>query len=173
MIEKIITALLASFAVAKLSSSQIDIVNSHVNSVIGTLWQPPARANKYLSALYKAEVKHGLPKGLLVRQAYQESRFREDIIRGKTISSANAQGLMQIVPRWHPDVDPLNVNDSIDYAAKYMKELHNQTGSWFAALASYNWGIGNYRKKGMENAPKETRDYVAEISADVPSLHYV
>jgi soluble lytic murein transglycosylase-like protein len=74
---------------------------------------------------------------------------------------------MQIVQRWHPNVDPLNVSDAIDYAGQYLAKLKKSTGSWQMALAAYNWGIGNLKNKGFENAPKETRDYVIEVAGDV------
>lgn len=130
-------------------------------------WIPPEAAEPYLAIFHAAEDRHGLPENLLVRVAYQESRFRADIISGATVSSAGAQGIMQIVPRWHPNVDPLNVREAIEYAAKYLAYLRRQTGSWSQALAAYNWGIGNLTKYGFDNAPRETRDYVAQISEDV------
>ncbi len=30
-------------------------------------------------------------------------------------------------------------------------------------LAAYNWGIGNLRKQGLENAPQQTKDYIEKI----------
>jgi hypothetical protein len=32
-------------------------------------------------------------------------------------------------------------------------------------LASYNWGLGNVQKKGMDNLPSETRNYVPKVMA--------
>jgi hypothetical protein len=31
-------------------------------------------------------------------------------------------------------------------------------------VAAYNWGIGNVQRKGLANAPRETRDYVMAIT---------
>jgi soluble lytic murein transglycosylase-like protein len=142
--------------------------------VIGPLvnpeWQAAAARPeniKYAQALHAAELKHGIPYNMLLRLAWQESRFRQDIITGKVISSAGAIGIMQIVPRWHPTVDPLNAFQAIAYAGKYLRQLYNQFGSWEHALAAYNWGPGNVRDKGMRGAPKETRDYYTEILRDV------
>ena len=112
----------------------------------------------------------GIPEDLLARVAYQESRFRDDIISGKTVSHANAQGIMQIVPRWHPDVDPLNPTDAIWYAAKYLSSLYNRFGNWKHALAAYNWGQGNlakYLSGTYKNMPKETANYISQITKDV------
>lgn len=137
---------------------------------ITVAYKLPLSALPYLDRLHNAEIKHGLPSGLLVRLAYQESRFREDIISGETVSSAGALGIMQIVPRWHPDVDPLNVSDAIDYAGLYMRRLYDQFGQWDKALAAYNWGPGNVSRKwtgDYDDLPEETRNYVLQIGGDV------
>lgn len=131
------------------------------------IWTPPLKAAPYLQQMDTAELAYGLPRGLLARQAYQESRFRSDIIEGRTKSSAGAVGLMQIVPRWHPGVDPLDPIGSIWYAAKYLRGLFDRFGSWELALAAYNWGPTNVAKHTPEQWPKETRDYVQQIGADV------
>lgn len=137
-------------------------------------WNPPKTAAPYLNDLRSAELNNGLPKNLLVRVAYQESRFRPDIISGQTVSIAGAQGIMQIVPRWHPDVDPLDTTDAIYYAGNYLKGLRNQFGTWSKALAAYNWGPGNLKKaidyygeNWITTAPKETKNYVSQITGDL------
>lgn len=114
----------------------------------------------------------GLPAGLLEAVAYRESRFRADIIDGRTISSAGAVGIMQIVPRWHPTLGESGARDpvrAIPYAASYLRDLHRQFGAWDLALAAYNWGQGhlsNDLKDGIigNSWPAETRAYVAEIT---------
>lgn len=143
-----------------------DVVQS-VNTAAGGAWTPPDRAQPYLAAIYAAEDRHGMPRNLLARLIYQESRYREDIITGAVVSSAGAQGIAQIVPRWHPGARPLDPFHSIDYAANYLAQLKRQFGSWPLALAAYNWGPGNLQANGIGAAPRETRDYVAQISADV------
>jgi soluble lytic murein transglycosylase-like protein len=126
------------------------------------------RGTKYLPILYAAEDKYGIPRDLLARLAYQESRFREDIISGATVSPAGALGIMQIVPRFHPNADPLNVPAAIDYAARFLSQLHKQFGTWKLALAAYNAGPGNVTKYGNTVPPfTETQNYVSQILADV------
>lgn len=138
-------------------------------------WSIPASGLPYKTDLDNATNLWQLPPNLLARVAYQESRFRPDIITGKTVSSAGAQGIMQIVPKWHPDVDPLNSQAAIFYAAKYLHSLYNQFGTWERALAAYNWGPGNLKKfinGSITTMPTETKNYVKEIAADVFGSNY-
>ncbi|WP_375170087.1 lytic transglycosylase domain-containing protein [Marinobacter sp.] len=132
-------------------------------------WTPPETADQYLEEIAKAERTQGLPRDLLARLLYQESRFRQDIITGQVRSSAGAVGIAQIVPKWHPNVDPLNPVESIHYAARYLKQLRDQFGSWRLALAAYNWGPGNVSKYAAkpERWPTETKNYVTQILGDL------
>ena len=138
-------------------------------------WKKRAEVNagptlyaQLMSWLSAAEVAHGIPTDLLARQAYEESRFRPDIIDGTTQSLAGALGLMQIVPKYHPNVDPLNTPVAIDYAAGFLSGLHKQFGTWSLALAAYNAGPGNVAKYGNTIPPfAETQNYVARIIGDV------
>lgn len=116
-----------------------------------------------------AGAQYGLPRGLLEAVAYRESRFRPDIINGTTRSSAGAVGIMQIIPRWHPEVGEAGALDphrAIPYAAKYLRQLRDQFGTWTLALAAYNWGPGNLSKARDDRSkwPQETRTYVDEIT---------
>lgn len=113
--------------------------------------------------LRAAETRYGIPDNLLVRQAWQESRFNP-----RAVSPVGAQGLMQFMPATAKEwgVNAFDPASSADGAGRYMKWLYGRTGSWPLALAAYNWGIGNVLKKGMAAAPTETRNYVAQIGAD-------
>ncbi len=122
---------------------------------------------RWLPLVQQAEAENGLPAGLLDRVLYQESHYRSDIIEGRTVSGAGAVGIAQIVPRWHPSVDPLDTSAAIFYAARYLAQLYRQFGTWSHALAAYNWGPGNVAEKGIDNLPDETRVYVASITSDV------
>ena len=130
--------------------------------------------NRY-AALY------GLPALLLPAIAYRESRFRPDIISGQTKSPVGAVGLMQFMPASAESVginllglgrglDPLNIDEAVHGAAAYLAHLFRMFGNWSEAIAAYNWGEGNVQRKGMANAPAETRGYVAEVVSHVPGL---
>ena len=137
-------------------------------------WVPPESAAPYLDAINKAELKYSLPENLLARLLYQESHYRQDIITGALNSSAGAVGIAQIVPKWHPSVNPLDPFASIEYAAEYLAELKGRFGDWRTALAAYNWGQGNVSRaqqnhgsEWLSYAPTETQNYVKQIAADV------
>lgn len=140
-------------------------------------WKSSKGAARYLPMLRAVEIKYRIPPDLLARLAYQESRFREDIISGRVRSPAGAIGLMQIVPRWHPALDPgdaaaderaaLDPPRAADYAGKYLRQLYNQFGSWKLAAAAYNAGPGNVSKYQGIPPFKETQNYVAQIFGDL------
>jgi soluble lytic murein transglycosylase-like protein len=123
--------------------------------------------------LASSAAQHGLPPGLLEAVGYRESRYRPEIIDGRVRSSAGAVGVMQIIPRWHPELGEAGALDpqrAIPYAARYLRQLHGQFGSWRLALAAYNWGQGNLQSKDLADGiigddwPSETRAYVDEIA---------
>jgi len=138
------------------------------------MWEPGGEVSKrmepYKATIEEAEKKYGLPPTLLARQLMQESSFDPDIISGKRKSPAGAIGIAQFMPATAKQygVDPLNPEQAIDGAARYMKELRDKSDTWADALAKYNWGMGNFaRKGGLPNAPKETKNYVTNILKDV------
>jgi soluble lytic murein transglycosylase-like protein len=137
---------------------------------VPTVWKWPAAAEPYREAITSAAAASSIPADLLARVLYQESRFRTDIITGRTVSSAGAQGIAQLMPATARElgVDPLNPSQAIDAAARYLRRQLDAFGDWAHALAAYNWGPGNLRRRGLDRAPAETRAYVSEITKDVP-----
>lgn len=137
-----------------------------------TNWKASENAQKFLPLLNATEVQHGIPPDLLARMAYQESHFRSDIIYGDKPSSAGALGIMQIVPRFHPDVNPRDPIASIKYAGEYLASLYAQFRSWPLAVAAYNAGPGNVVKHGNQVPPfAETRRYVDEVFTDLKNAY--
>lgn len=139
---------------------------------------------KYESAIREAEYANGIPTDGLARLLYQESRFRPDIINGEKRSPVGALGIAQFMPETGGDyglvvydgnhkiisdkrTDPLA---SIAAAGRYLKALYRMFGDWEQALMAYNWGPGmvqKYNRGLITTPPRETRDYVAQITADV------
>ncbi len=120
----------------------------------------------YLASLEK---KYGLPSGLL------DSIWGQESWRGKYAKNSpkGAQGEFQIMPKIaeKAGIDPHNFQQAAEYAAKRMRDDMTQYNGFAPAmLAEYNWGPGNlgkaraqYGDKWLSHAPKETRDYVANI----------
>lgn len=150
---------------------------SVVGETLGiTSWKNVAEGSTWVPVLNATEQNYGLPADLLARVAYQESHFRESIIRGIQASPAGALGIMQLEPvyfstvRVRPPFSDADVRAQIDQAAQQLQSLYGQFGDWSLALAAYNAGAGNVRKYGGIPPFTETQNYVAQISADVPSL---
>jgi len=110
----------------------------------------------------------GIDPDILWRLLFAESHFREDIISGRVTSSAGAQGIAQFMPDTAASlrIDPLDPEQAIPGAAKYLATLIQQAGSVASGVAAYNWGIGNVQRKGLAKAPSETVRYVALITGE-------
>lgn len=142
--------------------------------------QTRKRSLKYKDYLDKVNTRYGLPAGLLYWIAYQESRYRDDIITGHTLSPVGALGMFQLMKPTAADlqVDPLNWQQAADGAARYLLQLNRRyKGSWPLAIAAYNHGLGNVDHKlaaakgnagqAIKAMPKETEDYVATVTRGI------
>lgn len=165
---------------------EIDVTAGRIASAASSTLQAWLRAYRERGERFRplfdaATARYKLPADLVARVAWQESRYRDDIISGEVRSSAGAVGIMQIIPRWHPDIDPgppeldelaaLTPSIAIPHAAKYLRNLYNSWGTWALAIAAYNWGPGNLAKHRADPKkkpmPKETSDYVRDVLRDV------
>lgn len=145
-----------------------NLVTDGIDMVKGLIgkWRAP---EKYAPLIAAAEARHGIPAGLLERLLYQESRYREDIITGRTRSPAGALGIAQFMPATAKElgIDPLDPAQAIPAAGLYLRRMFNMFGDWKLALAAYNWGPGNVQRKGLDAAPLETRLYYSQILSSV------
>lgn len=171
-------------SVAGAAAATLENVTEGARFLYTVTLEPMENEKLYAPQIDAVESAYGIPSGLLRRLLYQESRFRSDIIgvypdgtpvptEKRVVSSAGAQGIAQIVPRWHPGVDPWNPTQAIEYAGRYLANLYRQFGNWSTALAAYNWGPGNiaahlrdYGTLTLAALPGETRNYVEQITAD-------
>ena len=124
-------------------------------------WMRPALAN--LERLYN------LPAGLLRSVALAESGGDQF-----ATSKAGAQGMFQLMPATAKDLglkgnDTFDPMKSADAAARYLSQLLRRSGGDLSkALASYNWGMGNVEKYGMNLLPRETREYIPRVQSNMP-----
>ena len=112
------------------------------------------------------EGKYDLPAGLLSSVAATESGGDPF-----AVSPKGAKGPFQFMDGTARDLglkgmDVYDPHKSADAAARYLRYLLDATGGDLEkTLASYNWGLGNVQKKGMDNLPSETRNYVPKVMA--------
>ena len=103
----------------------------------------------------EASSKTGVPESVIAAVAACESSFLPN-----AVSHAGAVGLMQIMPqnfRLLGVLDPFNPRQSVMGGAKFLRRLYLKTGSWWGALASYNCGLGCWRRNKV---PRVTHLYI-------------
>ena len=158
-------------------------INYFANSQAGHahLLRSLERAGKYKDMISKDLRDQGVPQDLIYL-ADAESGFQPQAHNRRS----GAGGMWQFMPfdgvyglarngwvdeRFDPE------KSSLAYA-RYMKELHDQFGDWYLAMAAYNWGPGNVQRAVMRTGyadfwelykrnvlPKETKNYVPGIIA--------
>jgi membrane-bound lytic murein transglycosylase D len=141
------------------------------------------RAGKYKAMIQKTLQAEGMPQDLIYL-AVAESGFQPQALNARS----GAGGMWQFMP--FADSYGLVRNGWVDERfdpqkstvayARYMKELYNQFGDWYLAMAAYNWGPGNVQRAvqrtgyadfwqlyKMNALPGETKNYVPGIIAAI------
>ena len=110
----------------------------------------------------KAATKYNLPPELIKGVIRAESNFKV-----KAISSAGAQGLMQLMPATAKELgvnNPFDIEQNIDGGAKYLRKMLDRFGGNVrTALAAYNAGPGTVIKYNGRVPYPETRQYVRRV----------
>lgn len=181
---------------AELRTTQSDfplVVNDYVAGFINYFTKSPGghahllrsleRAGKYKDMIQKILREEGVPQDLIYL-AVAESGFQPQALNGKS----GAGGMWQFMP--FAGAYGLTRNGWVDERfdpekssrayARYMKELYNQFGDWYLAMAAYDWGPGNVQRAVMRtgyadfwqlykrgNLPGETKNYVPGIIAAI------
>ncbi len=147
----------------------------------GTLEHALARSGRYREMIERILKEEGVPQDLIYL-AQAESGFHP-----YAVSRAGARGIWQFMDSraraydLHHDVwmdERQDPEKSTRAAARHLKDLYNQFGDWYLAMAAYNSGPGTvqsavkrtgyadfwelYRRNVL---PKETRNYVPIIVA--------
>ncbi len=113
----------------------------------------------YRAIARQAAEKYGVNPDIFERQIDQESGFSPT-----ARSSAGALGIAQVMPQYHPGVNPLDPMASLDYAARLMAGyLRDYGGSYALSLGAYNSGPGNVAKYGGVPPFEETQLYIRNI----------
>lgn len=101
----------------------------------------------------------GIDPDLFVAQITAESQWDDS-----AVSYGGAVGIAQIIPQWHPGVDPRNPEASLAYAANLMASYIREFGSERLALRAYNGGPSSLRATGTP--PPGTDGYASTILAE-------
>jgi soluble lytic murein transglycosylase-like protein len=137
---------------------------------------PPAAPNPTPTQVTASEIGtvasgHGVPPSLAAAVAWQESGFQNGVV-----SSANARGVMQILPgTWDwiqqqsgQQLDPNSATDNVRAGVMYLSQLLNDFGGDEAsAVASYYQGASSVKRIGLL---PETQQYVANVMALRPQF---
>jgi hypothetical protein len=130
-------------------------------------FEPAVVPKGFGTAIQKAARANGIDPAILTGILEVESNWRDDVIYGRTQSSAGARGIAQIMPEYHPGVNYNNPIDSINYAAKHLKGLIAATnGDVNRAIQAYNAGLGGIGKS------QENRDYLPKVLKSAAKYGY-
>lgn len=123
---------------------------------------------EYWKMAYDAAVRAGIDPNIFVRQmALESQQFDEDVITGKRKGAAGELGIAQIMPQYHPGINPLNPQQALDYAAQLMRSYLDRYGNYELALAAYNAGPGAVQKYGGVPPFEVTQNYIKKILGTV------
>src|SRR5687768_14450560 len=110
---------------------------------------------------------YGVSPSLAAAIAWQESGFNNDMV-----SSANARGVMQVMPgTWdyvqqnlaQRPLDPSSATDNVHAGVLYLRRLLDETGGdESTAIAGYYQGLQSVRDRGLYD---DTQQYVNNVQA--------
>lgn len=132
-----------------------------------TFKSSPAR-DRVIVHIRAAEVRYGLPSGLLDALVAAESSYEPD-----AVSKAGAAGLAQLMPATARSLgvfDRFDVRANLDGGARYLRSMIDKFGSVSIALAAYNAGPGAVARAGGIPRNGETPDYVLRVLRNWRSL---
>lgn len=129
-------------------------------SATPTSTAPVAIPSDLASLFVSAGGRYGISPTLLAAVARQESGFTT-----KAVSTAGAEGLMQIMPGTAAElgITPLTPTQAVNGAAELLSGYVHQFGSLPLALAAYSAGAGAVEKYGGIPPYAQTEDYVSAI----------
>jgi hypothetical protein len=168
---------LGGLAIYAVYSNQ-DLVEQAATQVQAAVmgWKNVNSGPQWVPVLNAVEQQYGFPADMLAAVAFQESGFREGVIRGTTPSSDGLSlGIMQLQTRYYPalvgpDV-PVPYSDSdvenqINQAAIIFQANYNVLQSWPATIAAWNQGLTGVQTNGITST-----SYVANILGNAPAAN--
>lgn len=118
-------------------------------------------AQNFEPIIKEAAEKNGVDPSLI--QAIIQAESNGD---PEAVSSAGAQGLMQLMPATAKELgvkNPFDPFENIMAGTRYLRRLLDRYhGNTRLALAAYNWGMGNVESR-PHALPRETREYISKV----------
>lgn len=110
----------------------------------------------------KAAAKYNLPSKLIKAVIRAESNFNS-----QAVSTAGAQGLMQLMPATAEELgvkNPFDIDQNVDGGTRYLRKMVDQFGGDITmALAAYNAGPGTVQRYQGNVPYRETKQYVNRV----------
>ena len=164
------SVILGMFAMAMPGAAHISRANTSVNTTEGfvSVLEEGYRALPapiaYNDTINEAAVMYNVDPNLIRAIIRAESAFNPF-----AVSSAGAQGLMQLMPALAEELDvldPFDPRQNIFGGARYLRELLDRhKGNVNLAVASYNAGPTAVRRYKGIPPYKETRNYVKKVNS--------
>jgi len=138
-----------------------------VQRVVPAAAPEPTSTRLGAADIQSVAAQHGVSPSLAAAIAWQESGFNNG-----AVSSANARGVMQVMPgTWDfvennlagRQLDANSATDNVHAGVIYLRHLLDETGGdEGAAIAGYYQGLGSVRSRGQFD---DTQRYVANVQA--------
>lgn len=158
-------------------SDYLDLISLMTLKNLETIQRTKTEKVNLLRHTQHLKYKHATNFDALINQAAKKYDLSADLLKSvikaesgfnpTAVSSAGAQGLMQLMPDTAKSLgvnNPLDPAENISGGAKYLAKLLNQfNGNTRLALAAYNAGPGNVQKYGGIPPFQETQNYVNKI----------
>ena len=113
-------------------------------------------------SITQAAAKYNLPPKLIKAVIKAESNFD-----AKAVSSAGAQGLMQLMPSTAEELgvkNPFDIAQNVDGGSRYLRKMLDRfNGDVKLALAAYNAGPGTVERYDGNVPYRETQNYVKRV----------
>ncbi|MBI5580642.1 MAG: lytic transglycosylase domain-containing protein [Deltaproteobacteria bacterium] len=130
--------------------------------VFGRLASDNAAGEEIERSIQKAAVRYNLSPDLIRGVIRAESNFQ-----AQAVSSAGAQGLMQLMPETAGELGvtrPFDIQQNIDGGSRYLRQMLDRFGGNLKlALAAYNAGPGAVEKYEGRVPYAETQEYVKRV----------
>ena len=126
-------------------------------------------STRYEDSFQTASEESGVPIEYLKATAKQESGIKQI-----NSTSSNAKGVMQIIPKWHPEFDSKRLSDDPDYnirsGAKYLSELINKTDPDLPYDQRFGQALQRYYGS---KSPSANENYARDVLGKVENKQHV